>query len=86
VAGFVGLGIGLASMGTTCYHELSDGFATEHCDSSPNYLAYGIGAGSLIAGVGVFLIGVQRVWEMPPAQVSSWVVPGGGGLSLRLRL
>jgi len=85
-AGFIGLAIGLGSSGATCYHQLSDNFREEHCERSPSYVAYGVGAGLLVAGVAMFVIGVKRVRVEPEAQVSSWLVPGGGGLSLRLAL
>jgi hypothetical protein len=83
-AGFVGLAIGLGSSGATCYHQLSDNFQQEHCERSPSYVAYGIGAGLLVAGVAMFVIGIKRVRVEPEAQVSSWIAPRGGGLSLRL--
>lgn len=84
--GVVGLLYGLGSMGSTCHRELSDGFSVDHCERSPNYLAYGLGGGGLLAGTLLIVIGAKRVPAEPTAMALPWVMPGAGGVALRLKL
>lgn len=84
--GVAGLFVGLGSMGSTCHRELADGFSRDHCDSSPNYLAYALGGGALVGGVVLIALGAKKVPVEPQAGVTPWVSPHGGGLALRFRL
>jgi len=86
LGGVAGLVVGLGSMGSTCHRELGDGFRVDHCETSPDYLAYGLGTGALVGGAVLIAIGAQKVAAEPTAQLAPWIKSGAGGLSLRLKL
>lgn len=86
VGGVGGLLVGLGSMGSTCHYELADHFTVQHCESSPNYLAYALGGGALVGGTVLIVLGAKRVKVEPVASVSPWLSPQAAGLSLRLKL
>lgn len=86
VGGVVGLLVGLGSMGSTCHRDLADDFTIEHCERSPNYLAYGLGGGALVAGAGLIAIGAQKVPVEPVASITPWLSKQGGGLAFALWL
>lgn len=84
--GIGGLLVGLGSMGQTCHYELADNFQHEHCESSPDYLAYALGSGALVAGAVLIVVGAKRVPVEPVARVAPWLSPQAAGLTLRLTL
>ena len=86
VAGLIGLGVGVLSSGATCYRELGDEFKVEHCERSPDYVAYAVGGILFAGGIPMMIIGGKKVPAEPEARVTSWVSPQGGGLVLKLSL
>lgn len=84
--GVVGLLVGLVSTDQICHRELADDFTQEHCEFSANYWAYGLGAGALLGGVVMIVLGEKRVPAEPVARVSPWLAPQATGLTLRLKL
>jgi len=86
LGGFAGLLVGLGSMGSTCHRELGDGFTVDHCETSPNYLAYALGASGVVGGPVLIAIGAKKVWAEPAAQLTPWVMRGAGGVSLHIKL
>jgi len=85
-AGVIGLFVGLLSMESTCHRELADDFKLDHCERSPNYVAYALGGAGLLGGGTMILIGATKVPSEPRASVAPWLSPRAGGLTVRLEL
>jgi len=85
-AGLVGIVVGLLSMESTCHRELADDFMLEHCERSPDYVAYALGGAGLLGGPAMIVIGAKKVPAEPRARLTPWLSPRAGGLTLRLEL
>ena len=75
----------VVSSQATCYHQLSDDFKVEHCERSPQYAAFALGGGLLLAGAPMIVYGAVRV-PKAEARLAPWLSPHSGGLSLKLTL
>lgn len=85
--GIIALGVGVVSSGSsTCHRELGDNFGVDHCQSSPNYVAWVVGGVLVAAGVPMIIVGAKKVRVRSEACVSPWLSAQGGGLALRLTL
>jgi len=85
-AGLMGLGIGVFSSERVCYRDLGDGFKTEHCHWSHDYVAYAVGGLLLVAGLPLVIIGNKKVPVAPAAQVGVRASPRSASLVLELDL